>query len=80
MLGSLLGRVLKLRVGILLQTVEQICTLSKSARLGNDGDWKELSSTLSDLDTESASPFAVHLPLSRSNIAEQHHRVRRRRA
>ena len=83
MLGSLLGRVLETQGGAsLLDTVEQIRTLSKSARLGNSGDWKELSSTLSSLDTEEAIPIcrAFALFLALANIAEQHHRVRRRRA
>ena len=83
MLGSLLGKVLEAQGGAsLLQTVEQIRMLSKSARLGNDRDWQELSSTLSSLETEKAIPIcrAFALFLALANIAEQHHRVRRRRA
>ena len=83
MLGSLLGNVLKAQGSTsLLETVEQIRTLSKSARLGNSDDWKELSSKLSSLDTEEAIPIcrAFALFLALANIAEQHHRVRRRRA
>lgn len=82
MLGELLGETLRARAGIpLFETVEQVRALSKSARAGNDADLKALTSLLRTLPAESAVPVARAFSqfLTLANIAEQHHRVRRRR-
>jgi phosphoenolpyruvate carboxylase len=82
LLGSLLGRVLQEQEGTpLFDAVEQVRNLSKSARGGDLGAEQALSTLLAELPIEQATPvaraFAQFLALA--NIAEQHHRVRRRR-
>lgn len=65
----------------LFATVEQVRSLSKRAREGDHGAFAELETTLEALPVADALPvaraFAQFLTLA--NIAEQHHRVRRRR-
>ena len=80
MLGSILGQVLSKQGGpSLLEDVEDIRALAKKTRQGNAP--QALMERLSELETDSATSigraFAQFLALA--NIAEQHHRVRRRR-
>lgn len=82
-LGRLLGDVLERRGSPgLLEQVEQIRTLSKAAQEGDDAASDALEALLLGLSPERtqevASAFAQFLELA--NVAEQHHRVRRRRA
>ncbi|MBA2260140.1 MAG: phosphoenolpyruvate carboxylase [Acidobacteria bacterium] len=83
LLGELLGRVLRTIEGdALYGTVERVRALAKSARAGSEADFDTLADELSRL------PVAAALPVARAfshflhlaNIAEQHHRIRRRRA
>jgi phosphoenolpyruvate carboxylase len=83
LLGELLGDTVRTQEGeALFQTIERVRALSKSARAGNDTDFRVLSDELSRLSLDQAQhvarAFAHFLHLA--NIAEQHHRVRRRRA
>ncbi|MGQ4808688.1 Phosphoenolpyruvate carboxylase [Candidatus Entotheonellaceae bacterium PAL068K] len=82
-LGQLLGETLRTRAGPeIFDTVESVRALAKSARDGNETDFVRLTQVLHAL------PVAYMLPVARAfahflrlaNIAEQHHRVRRRRA
>jgi len=81
LLGTLLGEVLQQQGGSLYKTVEHIRGLSKTARTGDAPARAALGRALSELTLEDAAPvaraFAQFLALA--NIAEQHHRVRRRR-
>jgi phosphoenolpyruvate carboxylase len=82
LLGELLGQALRQHEGPALFTiVEAARALSKSAHAGNDGDFDTLADRLRDLPIGQAfrvaRAFAHFLTLA--NIAEQHHRVRRRR-
>ncbi len=83
LLGDLLGETLRTHAGeALFDRVEHVRALAKRARAGNDRDFAELASVLGDLPVESAIPLArafTHF-LNLANVAEQHHRVRRRRA
>src|SRR6185295_16235734 len=80
----------------LFETVERVRSLSKASRAGDaragaggdsasagaDGPFRELASLLATLPVESATPLArafAHF-LNLANVAEQHHRIRRRRA
>ncbi|BFM16654.1 phosphoenolpyruvate carboxylase [Maricurvus nonylphenolicus] len=80
LLGDLLGDTLRDQVDeSLLNTVEKIRTLAKEAR--NDGDWQPLLDIMSELPDSDLVPVArafTHF-LNYANIAEQHHRVRRRK-
>lgn len=83
LLGDLLGDILRRHAGQgCFDTVEAVRALSKSAREGNDADFTLLVQRLEALPTEHAlqvaRAFAHFLHLA--NIAEQHHRVRRRRS
>ena len=83
LLGELLGGTVRTQQGeALFQTIERVRALSKSARAGNDADFRVLSDELAQLSLDQAQlvarAFAQFLHLA--NIAEQHHRVRRRRA
>jgi phosphoenolpyruvate carboxylase len=82
LLGDLLGEMLRAQEGeALFQTVEQVRALAKSGRSGNAADFDRLAETLAGQATEEALPVArafAHF-LTLANIAEQHHRVRRRR-
>jgi len=82
MLGGLLGETLRLREAAgLYETVERVRALSKSGRAGSDRDLDALADLLRGLPVESAVPVARAFShfLTLANIAEQHHRVRRRR-
>ncbi len=81
LLGSLLGDTLRALEGeALFETVEGVRALSKAAREGNAAAFARLDTTLRTLPVEHAVPVArafAHF-LTLANIAEQHHRVRRR--
>jgi phosphoenolpyruvate carboxylase len=82
LLGELLGDTLKAHGGDkLFHTVERVRARAKSARAGNGDDFAELSAELATLPIDAAQPVArafAHF-LNLANIAEQHHRIRRRR-
>jgi phosphoenolpyruvate carboxylase len=83
LLGGLLGDTLRQREGpALYEFVERVRALSKSGRAGSDRDLDALADLLRGLPVESAVPIARAFShfLTLANIAEQHHRVRRRRA
>ena len=83
LLGGLLGDTLRLREGpALYEIVERVRALSKSGRAGSDRDLDAVAELLRGLPVESAVPIARAFShfLTLANIAEQHHRVRRRRA
>ena len=82
LLGRLLGETLRSRGEAgLFETVERVRKLSKASRAGTI-EFGELASLLAGLPVESATPLArafAHF-LNLANVAEQHHRIRRRRA
>src|SRR5688500_11691055 len=82
LLGDLLGQTLRAQDGSeLFEMVERVRALAKSGRAGNAGDFDRLAELLAALPTSEALPVArafAHF-LSLANVAEQHHRVRRRR-
>lgn len=82
LLGELLGETLRTEGGDeLFHTVERVRALAKNARAGNEADFAELADELSRMPVERALPVArafAHF-LNLANIAEQHHRIRRRR-
>ena len=82
MLGELLGETLRVHAGdALLETVEHVRTVAKAARAHGYG-FDELASVLARLSVDAAIPLArafTHF-LNLANVAEQHHRIRRRRA
>jgi phosphoenolpyruvate carboxylase len=82
LLGELLGEELRAREGeALLERVEEVRALAKRAHAGDAAAFEELANRLSGLPIDATVPvaraFAQFLTLA--NIAEQHHRVRRRR-
>jgi phosphoenolpyruvate carboxylase len=83
LLGELLGDTLKTQAGDdIFQTVERVRALAKSARAGSDEAFAALADVLSHMSLDEAFPIArafAHF-LHLANIAEQHHRIRRRRA
>jgi phosphoenolpyruvate carboxylase len=82
MLGELLGDTLRAREGdAIFDTVERVRALSKSGR-ADDSDLDALAELLRGLTIDSTLPVARAFShfLSLANSAEQHHRVRRRRA
>ena len=82
LLGELLGETLRAREGIpLYETVERVRALAKGARAGRADDLEALHALLGALPAGSAVPVARAFSqfLTLANIAEQHHRVRRRR-
>jgi phosphoenolpyruvate carboxylase len=83
LLGELLGDVLQAREGTAtFQLVEEVRALAKQGRAGSDTDFARLTERLAGMPIDSALPIArafAHF-LSLANIAEQHHRIRRRRA
>ena len=86
LLGRLLGDTLRRQEGQeLLDRVERVRALAKRARTGGgeaDGEFESLATDLAGMPVEAALPIArafAHF-LNLANIAEQHHRVRRRRA
>ncbi len=83
LLGSLLGDTLRGQAGVeLFEAVERVRALSKRARAGDEQAFAELTRALSTMPVESAVPLARAFAsfLNLANIAEQHHRIRRRRA
>lgn len=82
LLGDLLGQTLRAQEGDdLFAMVERVRALAKSGRGGNGDDFDRLAELLAALPTSEALPVArafAHF-LSLGNVAEQHHRVRRRR-
>jgi phosphoenolpyruvate carboxylase len=82
LLGDLLGQTLREQAGSeLFDMVERVRALAKSGRTGNAEDFDRLAELLAALPTAKALPVArafAHF-LSLANVAEQHHRVRRRR-
>src|SRR5689334_11053019 len=82
LLGELLGDTLKARGGShLFETVEQVRTLAKATHTG-ERPLTDLSDVLASLPVDAAIPLArafTHF-LNLANVAEQHHRIRRRRA
>jgi len=82
LLGDLLGRTLRAQEGEgLFEMVERVRALAKSGRAGNAQDFERLAELLAARPTSEALPVArafAHF-LSLANVAEQHHRVRRRR-
>src|SRR5918992_4079414 len=83
LLGELLGDTLRTHAGEdLFRLVEQVRTLSKSARKSAEHDFGELAMVLAALPVDAAIPLArafTHF-LNLANVAEQHHRIHRRRA
>lgn len=83
LLGELLGEVLQTREGPdIYPLVEEVRALAKRGRAGSDEDFARLTARLAAMPIDSALPVArafAHF-LSLANIAEQHHRIRRRRA
>ncbi len=82
LLGTLLGDTLKEQEGEeLFEVVEKVRMLSKKSHDHDRGEFQELRALLEDLPEQKAllvaRAFAQFLTLA--NIAEQHHRVRRRR-
>lgn len=83
LLGRMLGDTLRQQVGqSLFDTVERIRVLSKKARDGDEAARAELARVLSALSDDDLLPVARAFTqfLNLANIAEQYHRVRRRRA
>jgi phosphoenolpyruvate carboxylase len=82
MLGGMLGDSLRAREGdAVYEMVERIRRIAKDARLRGGPAVPELAPTLRELPLEMAVPVARAFShfLALANIAEQHHRVRRRR-
>src|SRR5688500_14029904 len=82
LLGDLLGDTLRAQEGVeLFEMVERVRALAKSGRAGNDADFDALAELLASRPTSDALPVARAFShfLTLANIAEQHHRVRRRR-
>jgi phosphoenolpyruvate carboxylase len=83
LLGTLLGDTLAAQEGPeLLQTVEHVRVLAKGARGGDPAEFDQLQSELAAMPVELSLPVArafAHF-LNLANVAEQHHRGRRRRA
>ena len=83
LLGTLLGDTLAALEGReLLEIVEHVRALAKGARGGDDAEFTQLTSELSSMPVALSTPVArafAHF-LNLANVAEQHHRGRRRRA
>jgi phosphoenolpyruvate carboxylase len=83
LLGELLGDTLRAHEGArLLETVERVRTVAKTSRARADRDFQALAAELEQLPVDDAIPLArafTHF-LNLANVAEQHHRIRRRRA
>jgi phosphoenolpyruvate carboxylase len=82
MLGELLGRTLQERRGqAFFETVEQVRSLAKATHAG-ERPLADLTQVLDSLPVDAAIPLArafTHF-LNLANVAEQHHRIRRRQA
>jgi len=83
LLGELLGDTLREHEGArLLETVERVRAVAKTSRARADRDFQALATELGQLPVDAAIPLArafTHF-LNLANVAEQHHRIRRRRA
>jgi phosphoenolpyruvate carboxylase len=82
LLGELLGETLRRQEShALYETVERVRALSKGARAGNAADFQALTGVLERMPVDEALPVARAFShfLTLANIAEQHHRIRRRR-
>src|SRR5687767_5912057 len=82
LLGDLLGDTFRAQEGVeLFEMVERVRALAKSGRAGNDADFDALAELLAARPTGDALPVARAFShfLNLANVAEQHHRVRRRR-
>jgi phosphoenolpyruvate carboxylase len=82
LLGELLGDTLRAREGnALFAHVEHVRALAKAARDGDDDAFEQLTDLLRHLPLSSTVPIARAFAqfLTLANIAEQHHRARRRR-
>ncbi|MBA3639787.1 MAG: phosphoenolpyruvate carboxylase [Acidobacteria bacterium] len=82
LLGELLGDTLRTLEGeSIYQIVEQVRATAKAARDGDEDAFRHLAEDLASLPLDAAVPVArafAHF-LNLANIAEQHHRIRRRR-
>ncbi|BBM81909.1 phosphoenolpyruvate carboxylase [Candidatus Uabimicrobium amorphum] len=82
MLGNLLGQTIREQQSPqTLEIVEQVRSLSKKARSGDQNSFADLAKLLSNMDIKEAIPVArafTHF-LNLANIAEQRHRIRRAR-
>ena len=82
LLGTLLGDTIREQEGLAcFEAVETVRRLSKRARHGDTGAFDELHELLTGLPVDEALTVARAFAqfLSMANIAEQHHRIRRRR-
>ena len=82
LLGELLGETLRRQENhALYETVERVRAMAKSARGGNEADFDALTGVLEGMSIDEALPVARAFShfLTLANIAEQHHRIRRRR-
>ncbi len=82
LLGEVLGETLRRQESeALYATVERVRGLAKGARAGSADDFAALTGVLEHMAVEEALPVARAFSqfLTLANIAEQHHRVRRRR-
>ena len=82
LLGELLGETLRRHEGqVIFDLVERVRALSKKARGGSDIDFATLTQILEQMPVDEALPVARAFShfLNLANIAEQHHRIRRRR-
>ena len=83
LLGDLLGETLRRQEGqAIFDLVERVRALAKKARGGSDADFQTLTRILEQMPVDEALPVARAFShfLNLANIAEQHHRIRRRRA
>src|SRR5205823_7639376 len=82
LLGELLGETLRIHEGdALFNRVERVRAIAKAAHAGEAGAFDLLADELRDMPISAAVPVArafAHF-LALANIAEQHHRIRRRR-
>ena len=83
LLGELLGDTIRRHSGdALFDTIERMRGLAKSGRAGEEHHFRLLAEELADMSHDDATVVArafTHF-LHLANIAEQHHRIRRRRA
>jgi phosphoenolpyruvate carboxylase len=78
-LGALLGDILREQAGTsLFERVEQVRSLAKRARAGDERAFETLAKTLGELSVGEALPVAraFSLFLTLTNVAETHHRLR----
>ena len=83
LLGELLGHTISTQLGDeFLDKIERIRKSAKAGRRGSAAGAEQLTSTLGDLGDDELLPVAraFNQFLNLANIAEQQHRVRRRRA